>query len=582
MTRISTKLIAFLLLTQISIPCFGLEQKGNLSTDSLIEQEYGISAQYCINYSIPSMEQAGAVYVTYLVLDDEWLAYISYSLPGFINAVISPPALTTSIHCQNNQVTFHSPYNNTHDVIDVSPDTKRIRYNSQSYDLKQTAFAPRETELWRIPDSITNLIGDSDLHEPKITLPYSPRSGTRTYKGQIHLTSSDGMVSTLTIQPTQDWRRDYTGFQWLTTNRGQQIVSSQCVMTSKRHLLHVLNQFDLPRVPGDHDQATDPWLVYHRGGRHVQTSWTVVDDVAVPDIITVTLGPTGSGMLLRKARMISSQLRPASEIRQHINRLIQLKHEETIAPQFARIIARRFWKKRPNDLSEQSHSLADRMITNQIGFLNKKPSNGERVALNNNLVKLTAASDETPDLAEFRHHLQNFLTIVGVDGGPELQVSSLFNFLEMVRKWHRADLEDIGREHLSKILSALPVRDQFRVLYFTESPTETKDIYANELINSLRQALDDDEIPETEIRAGLIVASLRLEQIYRNSLLSRFRKTEADNARYDRLEQELLDAYREMLVHMSQSESPNLQHSASRLQGLADELELTIRQPEEK
>lgn len=534
----------------------------------------GVEAAYSLTYTLPFMDQAGTIYITYLVTPDEWMAHVDWILPGFINSVISPSMYEMSIHSKGGAFEFRSPYNSRNFSFNPSITARRAPYNAQDYSLRLLAFASREARVWRVPDDVVRprLLATQEDAGVRL-LEHSTSFGGKDHTSRSRVTTRGASISGISTTPLEKWERTHKGFLKFESENRLQWAASSCVISTVDDRFSAMNEVSSVGMTGDHLRHEEAGLLFYRGGRQVSTKWAVIDEVVIPQTIKVTLGTSGEGMLLRSLRLLHAHTLPSESIRSRIREISARSVPNGKAVLLTRVITEHFWRQHPAKLGSTERAIEQELRDRHRELLSKECSIGNRVGLLNNLVRLDAATDDSEDLSLFRKHLQEFLAEIGNTAIPEEQVSSLFNLLEMARSWKRPDLETVATEELERVILELPLRRQIEVLFFGEGPTETSDIYCQRLVNVILRCLDNEEVPETHVRAALIVAVKRTEITCRGILAPGSSRPINDEQRRQLLRRELLNAWATLRDRLRASSSLELQKSAERVNLLLEQLQ---------
>jgi hypothetical protein len=574
MTRISRLFFPIVLaLSCLLGTCRGFFQESSdevqLSADSQGDNDdMGVEAVYCFNYSIPWMNQNGVIYVTYLVTSDDWAAHVDSEL-GFINAVFSPPLLSTLIHATDERVDFSSPFSNERSEILFASGLRRSRYNSQSYLVTDLAHSFDECKVWRIPEKAEQrIVALSPAEIAPVEVPYTVNNLSGQFQCNLLVQSSAGRITEIQQTPIQGWNRTHTGFLEYETSRGRQLVSGECRISELSDQFKKFIEMPERGLLGDHPRHDESGLMFHRGGRHIRTSWKQLDDVVVPENISVTLGTTGSGLLLRSARLLTSKKVAAAEIGVRIQNLRTRTSADLVVPNLASAVGRQFWRTQPTSLDAAKKLSAAELKAQQTSLLSKPLSEGNRLLLLGNRVLLTAATDESENLAEFVSALTEYIDRLGESAGLAGQTTVLFNLLEMLRFWERSDLEQLTVQQFGRLREQYPADEQLKALFFATGATETTDLYTHQLIDSIFQAIRDRSTPEALVRGALVLASLRVRSTCYGLLSNTSDHVIKDLQRRVQMRKRLILAYSGLLDALEKEDSHELQLSAQRLRKL--------------
>lgn len=548
-------------------------QEGDQSTSKAQDSDAGVEAVYCFNVSIPSMDQTGVIYVTYLVTKNDWAAHMDWDI-GFINGMFAPPLVSTSIHATDKKVEFYSPYMNQRSEFVFGDRNVRNRYNSQMYPLTELVHSFDEARVWRIPETVEQQIAAIDPNRIEfVEIPYTVRNLAGKFDCSLVVNSVAGKVTEIRQSPLQDWERTHSGFQEFETHGGRQTAATECRISDLGDRFGKFNEFPEKSILGDHPRHSDAGLLFHRGGRHIRTSWKQINDVVVPENMTVTLGPTGSGMLLRGARLLSARQVPEVEIRQQIEKLRVRTSADAVVANLGKAVGRQFWKVSPQQLDNGMKLSADQFKAEYASLLAQQLSVGDRVGLLRGRILLFAATVDTSNVVEFERVLTEYVDFLGQSAGLEGQMSLLFDLLEMLRSWERPDLEEVAIQEATRIMEQQSPDRQIRVLFFARGATETSDIYTHQLLNAISRSLRVNDVPESLIRSALVVASLRLQNTCNGILSDSSDRTIKDATRRSQLRIQLVTAYLGLLDELQSTKSEELQQSSIRLRRLVEILQ---------
>ncbi len=490
---------------------------------------------------------------------------------GFINSMFAPPIVSTSIHVTANRVDFYSPYTNQRSEFEFGDRNVRNRDNSQMYPLTELVHSFDEARVWRIPETGEQRIAAIDPNRIEfVEIPYTVSNRSGKSDCRLVVNSVAGKVTEIRQSPLQDWERTHSGFQEFETHGGCQTAATECRISDLGDRFGEFNEFPKKSILGDHLRHSDAGLLFHRGGRHIRTSWKQINDVVVPENMTVTLGPTGSGMLLRDARLQSARQIPEVEIRQQIEKLRVRTSADAVVANFAKAVGRQFWKISPSQLDSGMKTSADQFKLEHASLLAQQLSVGDRVGLLENRIRLFAATVDTSNVAEFERVLTEYVDFLGQSAGLEGQVSLLFDLLEMLRFWERPDLEEVAIQEATRIMEQQSPDQQIRVLFFARGATETSDIYTHQLLNAISRSLRVNDVPESLIRSALVVASLRLQNTCNGILSNSSDRPIKDPIRRSQLRARLVTAYLGLLDELQSTESEELQQSSIRLRRLVE------------
>jgi len=324
---------------------------------------------------------------------------------------------------------------------------------------------------------------------------------------------------------------------------------------------------------GDHPRHDESGLMFHRGGRHIRTNWKQLDDVVVPENISVTLGTTGSGLLLRSARLLTAKKVAAAEIGIRIQNLRKRSSADLVIPNLASAVGRQFWRTHPTALDQARKSAAAELKAQQTSLLAKPLSEGNRLLLLGNRVLLAAATDESENLAEFQSVLTEYIDRLGQSAGLAGQTTVLFNLLEMLRFWERSDLEQLTVQQFGRLREQYPADEQLKALFFATGATETTDLYTHQLIDSISHAIRDRNTPESLLRGALVLASLRVRSTCQGLLSNTPNHVIKDSQRRIQMRRRLVLVYSGLLDALEKEDSHELHLSAQRLRKLLQIIE---------
>lgn len=573
MTRISSPvfLSVVFVLCVVWIPLTSQAQEGVDATAITSGKDAGVEAVYCFNVSLPSMDQTGVVYVTYLVTKGDWAAHMDWN-PGFINGMFNPPLVSTLIHVTDAGANFSSPYMNQHTEFVFGDRNARSPYGSQSYRFTELVHCFDENKAWQFPETVDHQIAARDPNRIEfVEIPYNVRNRSGEFDCHVRVNGMLGKITQLQQSPRLDWERSHSGFQEFKTRDGVQQAASECLISDLGDRFQTFNELG-KGIQGDHPQHSENGLLFHRGGRHVRTAWKQTSDVVVPENITVTLGPTGDGMLLRSARLLSMKVVPETEIHSRIEKLRGRTSADIELANLNKAVGNQFWKVSPQQLDAGMKTSAERFKEEYQSLLAQPLIAGDRAGALRGRVLIFAATTEAPNIAEFQQVLTEFVDFLGESAGPEGQIALLFDLLEMLRFWERPDLELVATQEVTRIMELQPPDRQIRLLFYVRGATETGDIYVNQFLNAISRSLKADDVPETLIRGGLVVASTNLQSVCSNVLADSSNRIK-DPVRRTQIRSQLFTAYSRLLDDLQGTKSAELQQTSVRLRRLVEILE---------
>ena len=524
------------------------------------DSEVGVEATYSLVFSLPFMNQNGTLFVKYLVTKDELCTHVDWDV-GFINGVMRPGPTGITCHDDGNAFEFSSPF-----MEPRSGDRNKVveprSYDSQGYVFWNLAGAHQEASVWQ---ALNSDAAQAMIQSGSPSFATEVSSKGRQFMCNGSMTYNRDSLDSLSVSVAPGWNRVYREFQQLVVGNVTRNVATECVMHVPNGDLASFDQGPVDgRFPGSHDRYADVGLLYHRGGRHVQTSWKSDGGVIVPERVRITLGSSGKGMLLREARLISSRTLPVGQVRQKIAALkSQTKRDE--APLGAnKFISKYFWPKSPGKKTEQAQEIEQRLRSEIASRLKSVDLTvGDDLGFTNTLVYLDCLTDTSPDLNVTKSDLRKMVDLLGKHSGAESQAAAVFNFLEMSRFLRRQDLEQLGTNALDRILSSLEPATQLRVLFCVSGATETQDIRLLQLMKVSQRCLESNSVPESEIRATLSLLEQKALSFHTTGLFAS--RGKPDPQHLVEVRGILVDELNRLIDQLNLSRSTELQRAADRL-----------------
>ncbi|MBL8809447.1 MAG: hypothetical protein JNM43_04645 [Planctomycetaceae bacterium] len=325
-----------------------------------------------------------------------------------------------------------------------------------------------------------------------------------------------------------------------------------------------------PEIPGTHPRHLETGLQFHNGGRRVEIDWHADLGCAVPVAIRVSLGNRPGGMFLRSCKLVRSRKVSAEDVRNEIQKAKNRTLADLTLINVGVQLSQHFWMQSPNDLDESHRKIALQFHAAYQQIL-KSPelSIGNEVSALRDLVILTAASDESPDLKQFRDAVRTYSRKIGETSGITGVATMMFDLLDMLRVWKREDLVDLVHAEFRTSLEQEKLEQQFSTLLSIAGPDEAREFSTECFLNVIGRIARCPELSEPDrlrIRAGLIVASYRLEHSLIEELAPANNAHIADAERRKQRRDQLTREYVDVLKLVEASEDDVLKDTAQVLQ----------------